>query len=392
MASLAEVFSRYGPAYLEKYGPAILPSHRRAISDILRCRTPELGGQVFCCQRCGYTHYVYHSCRNRSCPQCHGQQTEAWLEQRRQELLAVPYFHVVFTVPDALHTAIRSDQTRLYGTLMQAAGQSLVKLASDPHYVGGTIGLMAILHTWGRTLAYHPHVHCLVTGGGLDRQTQEWRAARTKYLVPVKALSALFQRRFQELLGPMPATLNIPASIWQARWVVNCKPVTGGPERVLNYLAGYVYRIAISDDRILSIENDRVTFRYRDTRDRQFKTMTLAAEEFIRRFLQHVLPRGFHKVRYYGLWAPGNHPLRQRLQLLLGSGNPADTAPAEEAETTPSAAGADLTITGRICPNCQQPTLVWVGRLAPCKSGPPMQPGYEHQPRYQLTSHERGPP
>lgn len=392
MASLAEIFSRYGPAYLEKYGPAILPSHQRAITDILRCRTPELGGQVFCCQHCGYTHYVYHSCRNRSCPQCHGQQTETWLEQRHQELLAVPYFHVVFTVPDELHAAMRSDQTRLYRTLMQAAGQSLIELANDPHYVGGTVGLMAILHTWGRTLAYHPHVHCLVTGGGFDRQTEEWRPGRPGYLVPVKALSMLFRRRFQELLGPTLATLNIPASVWQARWVVNCKPVTGGPERVLKYLAGYVYRIAISEDRILSAENGRVTFRYRDTRDQRRKTMTLSAEEFIRRFLQHVLPRGFHKVRYYGLWAPGNHPLRQRLQLLLGSGNPVDPLPPEDAETTPSAAGADFPITGRICPNCQQPTLVWVGRLAPSQSRPHEPPGYDHQPRPQLASHERGPP
>lgn len=392
MASLAEIFSRYGPAYLEKYGPAILPSHRRAISDILRCRTPEMGGEVFCCQRCGRTHYVYHSCRNRSCPQCHGQQTQAWLDQRRQELLAVPYFHVVFTVPDALYAAMRSHQTWFYGVLMQAAGQSLVELAADRHYVGGTVGLMAILHTWGRTLAYHPHVHCLVTGGGFDRQTEEWQLGRPDYLVPVKALSMLFRRRFRELLGSALGTLNIPPSVWQVRWVVNCEPVTGGPERVLNYLAGYVYRIAISDHRILSIENGQVTFRYRDTRDGLSKTMTLSAEEFIRRFLQHVLPRGFHKVRYYGLWAPGNHSLRQRLQLLLGSVNPTDASPAEEPETTLPAAGADLPITGRICPHCQQPTLVWVGRLAPSQSRPHVQPAYDHQPSCQLASHERGPP
>jgi len=394
MASLAEVFSRYGPAYLDKYGPAVLPSHRRAITDILRCRTPEMGGEVFFCPHCEHTHYVYHSCRNRSCPQCHGQQTEAWLDQRRQELLAVPYFHVVFTVPDALHAAMRSDQTRLYGTLMQAAGQSLIELASDRHYVGGTVGLMAILHTWGRTLAYHPHVHCLVTGGGFDRKTEEWQPGRPDYLVPVKALSKLFRRRFRELLGPTLGTLNIPPSVWQVDWVVNCKPVTGSPERVLKYLAGYVYRIAISDDRILSIDNDRVTFRYQDTRDGQFKIMTLPAEEFIRRFLQHVLPRGFHKVRYYGLWAPGNHLLRQRLQLQLGSGSPAAPTPAEEPETAPPdpAAGPILPITGRICPHCQQPTLVWVGRLAPCKSELRPQPGCDQQPLHQLASSERGPP
>lgn len=392
MASLAEVFSRYGPAYLAKYGPAILPSHRRAISDIVRCRTPEMGGEIFCCQRCGHTHYVYHSCRNRNCPQCHGQQTEAWVEQRRQELLAVPYFHVVFTVPDALHPAMRSHQTRFYGVLMQAAGQSLIELAADPHYVGGTVGLVAILHTWGRTLTYHPHVHCLVTGGGFDPQTQQWRPARPDYLAPVKALSVLFRRRFRELLGPTLETLNIPPSVWQADWVVNCEPATGSPQRVLNYLAGYVYRIAISDDRILSIENDQVTFSYQDTRDGRFKIMTLSAEEFIRRFLQHVLPRGFHKVRYYGLWATGNHSLRQRLQLMLGSVNPPDASPTKEPETEPSAAGTDLPITGPICPYCQQPTLVWIGRFAPCRSTPQVQPGDDDQPAYQLASRQRGPP
>ena len=373
MASLAEVFSRYGPAYLQEYGPAILPSHRRAIADILRCRTAALGGQVFGCPRCGYTHYVYHSCRNRSCPQCHGQQTQAWREQRRQELLAVPYFHVVFTVPDALHDALRSNQTRLYGALMQAAGQSLVELAADPHYVGGTVGLLAVLHTWGRTLTYHPHVHCLVTGGGLDPKTQEWRAARPDYLVPVKALSLLFRRRFRERLGPILGTLKIPACVWRIPWVVHCEPVAGGPERVLNYLAGYVYRIAISDQRILSAENGQVAFRYQDTRDHQFKIMTLAAHEFIRRYLQHVLPRGFHKVRYYGLWAPGHHALRQRLQLLLGPASPSDAPSAEPSQITSLKlfVGVDLPVVSHICPQCQQAALVWIGRLAPRQRGPP---------------------
>ena len=197
MADLTEIFARYGPAYLAKYGPAILPSHRRAMADILRCRTPAMGGQVFRCDRCGYTHYVYHSCRNRSCPRCHQQQTRDWLEERRRELLAVPYFHVVLTVPDTLHAAMRSRQMELYDVLLSAAGWSLLELSADPHYVGGTVGVLAVLHTWGRTLTYHPHVHALVTGGGLDPGTREWRPARTHYLVPVKALSVVFRRRFR---------------------------------------------------------------------------------------------------------------------------------------------------------------------------------------------------
>lgn len=371
MVRLAEILARYGPAYLEKYGPSILPSHKRAMVDILRCRTPELGGQVYCCDHCGTPHYVYHSCRNRSCPQCHYEQTRSWREARRQELLAVPYFHVVFTVPDELHPAIRSHQTRLYGILMQAAGQSLVELAGDPHYVGGTVGVLAVLHTWGRSLVYHPHVHCLVTGGGLNLKTQEWCTARPGYLVPVRALSMIFRRRFRELLGPTPQGLGIPASAWQVPWVVNCQPVRGGPESVLNYLAGYVHQIALSQDRILSADHGQVTFRYRDTRDEKLKTLTLPAVEFIRRYLQHVLPAGFHKVRYYGLWAPGYRPWLRRLLFLLGPGAPADQNPSEAHSSSEPPAIAPAPPARRSCPLCGQGTLVWVGRLAPRPRAPP---------------------
>ena len=179
MPELAEVFARYGPAYLNRYGPAMLPSHRRAMQDILHCRTEAMGGQVFCCQHCGRTHYVYHSCRNRSCPKCHHQQTQAWLAQRRRELLPVSYFHLVFTVPRELHACLRSRQSELYGVLMQAAAQATLKLAADPHYVGGLAGMLCVLHTWGRTLSYHPHIHCLVTGGGLDVYVQVYEAGVT---------------------------------------------------------------------------------------------------------------------------------------------------------------------------------------------------------------------
>jgi hypothetical protein len=253
---------------------------------------------------------------------------------------------------------------------MRAAATSLIDLANDPHYVGGTVGMLAVLHTWGRTLAYHPHVHCLVTGGGLDRQTNEWREARPDFLVPVKALSKLFRRRFRELLGAMLDSLDIPASVWELPWVVHCEPVCGGPDSVLRYLAGYVYRTAISEDRILSADNGQVTFRYKDTRDDHFKTLTLSAEEFIHRFLQHVLPRGFHKVRYYGLWAPGNRSWLQRLQLLLGSGAPADLSPETQ---IPPEFTALLTAppAGQTCPACGKPTLVWTGRLKPRSREPP---------------------
>lgn len=370
MPELAEVFARYGPAYLDRYGPAMLPSHRRAMEDIRHCRTEAMGGQVFCCDRCGRTHYVYHSCRNRSCPTCHHQQTESWCEQRRGELLPVRYFHVVFTVPQALHAAMRSHQAELYGRLMQAAAQSLLKLAADPHYVGGQVGVLAVLHTWGRTLAHHPHVHCLVTGGGIDRWTQQWRAARPDYLVPVQALSRMVRDTFKNLLGKSLGEFNIPASVWRVPWNVYCEPVRGGAQSVLNYLARYVHRIAITNNRILAIDEGQVTFRYQDTRDRQWKTLTLKAEEFIRRFLQHVLPRGFHKVRYYGLWAPSNRLQLRRLQWFLQT---ADHTSAEEMSVLPASESPTQTCPGHAptCPYCGKGTLVLMGLLRRGGRGPP---------------------
>jgi len=369
MPELAEVFARYGPAYLDKYGPAILPSHRRAMRDILRCRTLELGGHVFCCDRCGRTHYVYHSCRNRSCPKCHHEQTQAWLAQRRQELLPIRYFHVVFTVPPELHAGLRRRQTELYGLLMQAAAQALIRLAADPHYVGGLVGVLSVLHTWGRTLSYHPHVHCLVTGGGLDLKAQEWRSARDDYLVPVKALSRMFRGTFKGLLGPRLGELDISPSVWQVPWVVHCEPVRGDVENVLDYLGRYVHRIALTNGRILDIENGRVTFRYQDTRDQQWKDMTLAAEEFIRRFLQHVLPEGFHKVRYCGLWAPGHRRSLRRRQLLLAPSEPSCPARPLPANGTPESPEASRP--GQTCPYCGQGVLVRTGLLRPRGRGPP---------------------
>lgn len=369
MPELAEVFARYGPAYLDKYGPAMLPSHRRAMQDIVRCRTESMGGQVFCCDRCGRTHYVYHSCRNRSCPTCHHEQTRAWLAQRRRELLPIRYFHVVFTVPDALHACLRSRQTSLYSRLMEAAARALIRLAADPHYVGGLVGVLSVLHTWGRTLTYHPHVHCLVTGGGFNRETQEWRSARDHYLVPVKALSRMFRGIFKELLGALLGELAIPPSVWQVPWVVHCEAVRGDAENVLNYLGRYVHRIALTNNRILDIEDGHVTFRYQDTRDQQWKNMTLTAEEFIRRFLQHVLPEGFHKVRYGGLWAPHHRRSLRRLQLLLAPSSPSCSSgslPVNMAAESP-----DASRPSRSCPYCGRGILVLTGLLRPRGRGPP---------------------
>lgn len=373
MPELAEVFLDYGQRYLEKYGGTMLPSHRRALADILRCRTEDMGGHVFRCDHCGREHYAYHSCRNRSCPKCHHEQTQTWLEKRREELLPVPHFHLVFTVPQELHGYLRRHQTEGYGALMKAAAGALTKLAADPHYVGGQVGVLSVLHTWGRTLSYHPHVHCLVPAGGFDNRRQEWRSIRANYLVPVKALSLVFRGMLRELLGSKAQKWGIPHSVWRRPWVVHCQPAIAGPDKILQYLARYVYRVAISNSRILAIDDGRVTFRYQDTRDHQWKTMTLRAEEFIRRFLQHVLPRGFHKLRYYGLWAPGHRLLLRRLQLLLAGDEGRRPSAPQEPKTPPDAEppGPTYPRAGHRCPHCGQGILLFIGRLPRRGRGPP---------------------
>jgi hypothetical protein len=371
MPEVADIFRRYGPAYLERFGPNLLPSHRRVLRDLVNCRTPVLGGQLYQCNSCGREHYVYHSCRNRSCPKCHTADTQAWLEDRRKELLPVGYFHVCFTLPEELRPIARSHQHVFYGLMMKAAAASLIKLAADPHYVGGLVGVMAVLHTWSRTLEYHPHVHCLVPAGGVADDGR-WVPARSNYLVPVPALSKIFRGMLRDLLIAALPDVQFPPSAWQRDWVVHCKPAIQGPDSVLQYLARYVHRIAITNSRILAIDNGQVTFRYKPTDDAAWKIMTLTADEFIRRFLQHVLPRGAHKVRYYGLWAPANRPLLRRVQVALSASWPADTpkpSPEPLAHLQPEV--PDPRPKTSICPFCSTGTLLFLRRIPPQSRAPP---------------------
>jgi hypothetical protein len=369
MREVADVFRRYGDAYVQTYGASLLPSHRRALHDIRHCRTEVFGGHVWDCDDCGRRQYSYHSCKNRHCRKCQGDETEVWLNERRRELLAVPYFHVVFTLPKELHALVRRQQRKLYGVLMQAAAQSLLKLAADPRYVGGRLGILAVLHTWTTTLTYHPHVHCLVPGGGVS-QDGRWVAARRNYLVPVKALAVVFRGMFLEILGKMFPHERIPNSVWTTPWVIYCKPTVQGTEKVLQYLARYVHRVAFANSRLLSLEDGQVTFRYQQRRERQGKTMTLPASEFIRRFLQHVLPRGTHKVRYYGIWNPAHRALLRRVQLATG---PLRIPTALEDEGTPPTAGAPQgpLEQRRKCPRCGQGTLILVETIPRLARAPP---------------------
>ena len=367
MLEVADIFRRYGDAYLERYGEKMLPSHHRAFQDILNCRTSAMGGHLFACDHCAHPVYSYHSCRNRSCPKCHGDDTEDWLKNRRKELLPVDYFHVVFTLPDDLREQIRRHQKIWYGIIMKAAAKSLTKLAADPHYVGGLIGVLAILHTWTRTLVYHPHVHCLVPAGGVSKD-QEWLPARKNYLVPVKALSRIFRGMVKEMVAKELPDLIIPEIAWNKEWVVYCKPAIQGADKVLDYLGRYVHRIAIANSRILSIDDGTVTFRYQNCGDSQWKTMTLPANEFIRRFLQHVLPRGTHKVRYYGLWNPSNRRRLRQVQIVLARNTPVQPHEIDtlDKEVSPQPVGKAKT-----CPHCGEGTLILIGRIPRQGRAPP---------------------
>jgi hypothetical protein len=284
----ADVLRGDGPAYVERFGEGLLPSHRRALDDLVHCRTETLGGHLLQCEHCGQEHYVYHACRHRSCPKCHRQDTEAWLAERRQELLPVTSFHLVFTVPHELGEIIRQHQKDLYDSLLRAAAQALIKLAADPHYVGGLMGVLCVLHTWTRTLAYHPHVHCLVPAGGVSADRTEWRPAHTSYLVPVHALSKLFRGLFLDLVRQERPDLPLPEAVWTTGWVVYCKPTVQGTEQVWQDLGRDVHRIALTNHRLLSMADGQVCFRDQDSQSYRWHTMTLPAQEFIRRVLPHV--------------------------------------------------------------------------------------------------------
>lgn len=306
---LAEILRQCGPAYRQKYAGHIPIHHLKAMQAIETCRTEALGGQVYVCPDCEQVQYSYHSCRNRHCPKCQNENAQAWLERQQMMLLPVPYFLLTFTLPAGLREFARRQPRRIYDLLFRMSAEATQKLAHDPRFVGGKVGMVGVLHTWGRNLAYHPHVHYLVPAGGLAADGKTWLAARQKFLLPVKALSRIFRAKMRQALVKVDDEGLISPDVWQQNWVVHCKAVGWG-QLALKYLAPYIFRVAISNRRILKLEDDQVTFRYRATDTGQERLCTLATEEFIRRFLQHILPKGFVKVRYYGFFSSDS---RQRL-------------------------------------------------------------------------------
>jgi hypothetical protein len=313
---LAEIFRRHGAHYRDKYADRMPFTHRVAMQAIEQCRTESMGGHVYHCQDCDEDLYSYHSCKNRHCPKCQNGTAEEWLHRQKDLLLPVPYFMVTFTLPAGLRHLARSNQKLVYNLLFRASAAAAQQLARDPRFVGGQIGMVGVLHTWTRDLSYHPHVHYLVPAGGMSKDGRTWLPARKDFLVPVKPLSILFRAKFRDALKKTDLFALVPNETWQQDWVVHCQPVGNGMA-ALKYLAPYIFRVAISNNRILKLEDGRVTFRYTASGTGKTRHCTVTGEEFIRRFLQHVLPKGFIKVRYYGLFSSGNrHRLRQARKLL----------------------------------------------------------------------------
>lgn len=379
---VADVVRRHGAAFLEHQGPHLHSGQRRLLRDLARCRTAELGGHVQRCGDCGGERIAYNSCRNRHCPKCQGAARARWLQRETTFLLPVEYHHVVFTLPAALAPLTLSNPRRLYELLFRAARDTLVEVAADPRWLGVQPGLLLVLHTWGQTLQHHPHIHAVATGGGLSCDASgrldavpRWRHGRPGFFLPVRVLSRVFRGKFLAGLRQLAdqGLLTWPASLrhlaeartrsrwltplYAQDWVVYAKPPFGGPEQVLKYLARYTHRVAFSNARLLALEGDQVSFRYKDyADDHRLRTMSLHGEEFLRRFLQHVLPRGFVKVRHYGLLAnrfrERNLHLARRLLVVAWASRMIALPPAPTSAPTPT------------CPFCGSPHLQR-GRLVP---------------------------
>ena len=375
---LAGIFRNYGEAYRRDH-PLPLPA-LRVMRAIEVCRTAALGGHVEKCGQCDYTRISYNSCRNRHCPKCQNTERATWLESRKAELLPVEYFHVVFTLPEQLARIAFHNRKALYTILFGSASETLLRIARDPQHLGAEIGFFAILHTWGQNLLHHPHIHCVIPGGGLSPDQQRWIACRPGFFLPVRVLSRLFRRLFLEAvekafqagtlqfpgeIGPLQepaAFLQYLAPLREMEWVVYAKPPFGGPQQALAYLGRYTHRVAISNQRLLEVKDGQVTFQWKDYRRQdphQSGTLTLEAGEFIRRFLIHTLPPGFQRIRHFGFLT--NRHRKQKLALCRRLLNP----PA--AELLPSATQCRVLLTALTtpppvqCPNCKTGVLIRLG-------------------------------
>ena len=373
---VADIVRAYGGEFQKQYGHLLDADARRVLRAIQNCRTATLGGHVQECDQCGHRVISYNSCRNRHCPKCQGAARERWLAQREAELLPVPYFHVVFTLPHQLAPLALQNRRVAYGILFRAVAETLIEVAKDPRLLGAEIGFLAVLHTWGQNLQHHPHLHCVVPGGGMSPDHQRWVGARDRFFLPVKVLSRVFRGKFLAILNRafrkgklalhgrlMPLKTRFHAFVGElhdCEWVVYTKPPFAGPEHVLRYLANYTHRVAISNHRILSVADGEVTFRWKDyAHGNKKRKMTLAAPEFLRRFCQHVLPKGFVRIRQFGFLAN-----RQRTALLKSCRRLLGAEPVDVAAPIGSMLAPAL------CPACHAGQLQLVERLPNLLSRP----------------------
>jgi hypothetical protein len=385
---LADIFRQHGAAYRQTH---VLPLHQhRLMQAIVDCRTAALGGAVEWCDHCQNTRIVYRSCRDRHCPKCQGLARERWIQQRLAELLPVEYFHVVFTVPEQIAAIAFYNKETVYQILFRTVAATLLTIARDPQHLGADIGFFAVLHTWGQNLHLHPHLHCVVPGGGLSPDG-EWKACLPGFFLPVRVLSRLFRRLFLEALekayaaGELQFFSNLEplrepsaftqylAPVRQTEWVVYAKPPFGGPPQVIEYLGRYTHRVAISNQRLVALQDGQVSFRWKDYRHpEQPKLMTVSAEEFIRRFLQHALPPGFQRIRYFGLLANCHRAGKLQLcrQQLAAPTVDLLPVPQDYRDFYAALTGKNL----RLCPECGIGTMIRIEILPPCHTaaGPRM--------------------
>jgi hypothetical protein len=384
---VADIFRRHGEVYRQAHAGHLGRVERRVMSAIELCRTAALGGHVEQCQDCGAIRVAYNTCRNRHCPKCQGQEREEWLAARQAELLAVPYFHVVFTLPAPAAEIAFQNKVQVYAILFKTAAETLRMIAADPKHLGAEIGVVAVLHTWGQNLHHHPHVHCVVPGGGPSLDGTHWVGCRPGFFLPVRVLSRLFRRLFLQSLqaafdaGDLGFFGNLAhlaqptvfaeqlAALRRTEWVVYAKPPFGGPEQVLAYLGRYTHRVAISNSRLVSLIDGRAAFRWKDYRHHdKAKVMTLDADEFIRRFLLHSLPDGFHRIRHYGFLANGHRQdklaLCRKLLAIEPTLQPPSTVPDHHRQQTtgplhlcPCCGGVMITLDTLPAPQSRRPSF-----------------------------------
>ena len=363
MIEVQDIFSQYGADFLRDH---VLSSVQgKAFRDILHCRTAVLGNHADICDKCGHQEISYNSCRNRHCPKCQAIAKEQWIDKQSQNLLNIPYFHVVFTLPDALNPIMYQNQDIMYDLLFKTATGTLMELSDDPKYLGATPGITAVLHTWGQNLLYHPHIHFIVTGGGLS-SSYKWVNSREKFFIPVKVLSTKFRGKFLAFIRVVklnfyndvadldnPATFSsFVSTLYDKDWVTYCKPPFENPSKVISYLGRYTHRVAISNNRILHCDNGLVTFNWRDYKDsNKVKEMTVTAEEFIRRFMLHILPSGLIKIRHYGILTARDKSKRIALCRSLIDPNGC-FSPSSEPRSTIEILQDILGVDFNICPSC----------------------------------------